>query len=181
MWKCKHCNKKFDYTTTSEKANHSRWCDNNPNRNSGNHIFSALQDKRHGVKKSFEVECVACNKKFSVVEREKLFPSKEKYFCSRSCANSIGGTAKALKHHPDYTAKYTVVAWRHHEKKCVVCGENKIVAVHHLNEVHSDNRPENLVPMCPTHHQYMHSKYKWMVEGVVTEYVNKRAGKLMGN
>jgi len=51
MWKCKHCNKKFDYNTTSEKANHSRWCDDNPNRNSGNHIFSTLQDKRHGVKK----------------------------------------------------------------------------------------------------------------------------------
>lgn len=181
MWKCKHCNKKFDYNTTSEKANHSRWCNKNPNRNASSPVLSAVQDRVHGIKKHFNVTCKNCNKEFTVLEREKLFPSKEKYFCSRSCANSVGGTIKALKHHPDEVAKYRVVAWRHHEKKCVVCGEDKVVAVHHFNENHNDNRPENLVPMCPTHHQYMHSKYKWMVECVVVEYVNKWAGKLTGN
>ena len=30
MWKCKHCSKEFDFDTTSQKANHSRWCDKNP-------------------------------------------------------------------------------------------------------------------------------------------------------
>lgn len=29
-WNCKHCKKKFDFKTASEKANHSRWCDKNP-------------------------------------------------------------------------------------------------------------------------------------------------------
>jgi hypothetical protein len=32
MWKCKYCNKEFDFKTASEKANHSRWCDLNPKR-----------------------------------------------------------------------------------------------------------------------------------------------------
>ena len=46
-------------------------------------------------------------KNFSVIEREKNHPEKDAYFCSRSCANSIGGKAKAVKHHQDddFTSK----------------------------------------------------------------------------
>ena len=36
----------------------------------------------------FEVTCYCCGKRFFVKEDEKHFPSKEKYFCSRSCANT---------------------------------------------------------------------------------------------
>lgn len=173
MWTCKHCNNQFKYTTTSEKANHSRWCDKNPIRNSSNHLYSRGTENKFGKKTSYLVNCFSCNKTFSVIEREKLFPSKEKYFCSRSCANSIGGKVKAIKYYqPDDSVKYTTLAWRYHKKECIVCGENKIVAVHHHNEIHEDNRPANLVPLCPTHHQYMHSKYKWTIKDVVDNYVN---------
>ena len=30
MWKCQHCNQEFNFERSSEKANHSRWCDKNP-------------------------------------------------------------------------------------------------------------------------------------------------------
>lgn len=43
---------------------------------------------RFGEFKKFIVTCHKCNKDFEVVEREKLHPQKEKYHCSRSCANS---------------------------------------------------------------------------------------------
>jgi hypothetical protein len=33
MWRCKHCQIEFDFDTTTIKANHSRWCDQNPKRN----------------------------------------------------------------------------------------------------------------------------------------------------
>lgn len=32
MWTCKHCKKEFELLTPSEKANHSRWCIENPKR-----------------------------------------------------------------------------------------------------------------------------------------------------
>lgn len=35
----------------------------------------------------FEVTCYCCGKHFFVKENEKTFPSKEKYFCSKHCAN----------------------------------------------------------------------------------------------
>lgn len=36
----------------------------------------------------YNVVCSICNKNFKVLERKNSFPSKEKYYCSRSCANS---------------------------------------------------------------------------------------------
>lgn len=46
------------------------------------------QITRFGEFKSFMVVCNKCEKEFEVVEREKLHPQKEKYYCSRSCSNS---------------------------------------------------------------------------------------------
>jgi len=177
MWKCKHCFVKFEYNTTSEKANHSRWCEKNPNRGNGSHLFSRGAINKFGEKKEFRVDCASCTKNFSVIERAKLFPQKKRYFCTRGCANSVGGKAKAERHHTDDKVKYTTVAWRHHEKKCVVCAEDKIVAVHHYNEIHTDNRPENLVPLCPTHHQYMHSRYKNLILKKVEQYISTKFGR----
>jgi hypothetical protein len=180
MWNCKHCNSQFEFNSTSEKANHSRWCEANPklaNFKLSNSIKGANQaNKKYGFKKEFTVKCKCCNKNFIVLEREKLFPKKEIYFCSRICANSVGGKAKAKKYHYDEVATYTTIAWRYHEKKCVACGEDKIVAVHHLNEIHSDNDPKNLIPLCPTHHQYVHSRYKYLVEDKINTYLKEKWG-----
>ena len=44
--------------------------------------------QKRGVEQDFEVECYKCEKIFTVKEFSALFPSKEKYFCSKSCANS---------------------------------------------------------------------------------------------
>jgi len=44
-------------------------------------------DKKLGKVEEFEVHCEKCKKRFIVKERKSQFPKKEKYFCSRSCAN----------------------------------------------------------------------------------------------
>lgn len=176
MWKCKYCNKHFDFVRTTDKGNHAKHCEQNPNRSNSYESLKKGSDKRYGELKVYTVVCDCCSDTFEVQEREKRFPSKEKYFCSRKCANSVGGKAKAKKYFTDDLAHYTTVAWRYHDKKCVVCDERNIVAVHHLNENHSDNRPENLIPLCPTHHQYMHSKHKYLVENYVNDYIKVKWG-----
>lgn len=50
---------------------------------------------RFGEIKKFIVVCETCKKEFEVLEREKLYPQKEKYYCSRSCANT--------RHHSEET------------------------------------------------------------------------------
>ena len=95
---------------------------------------------------------------------------KSKGTCSHSCSNKFFST---LRNKPENYSRYTTLCWKAHKKECVVCGENKIVAVHHMNEDHEDNRVENLVPLCPTHHSYMHSKYKDEILPIVNKYIEK--------
>lgn len=45
-------------------------------------------DQKLGKLLKFNVQCSKCNTTFDVEERELSFPSKEKYYCSRACANS---------------------------------------------------------------------------------------------
>jgi predicted nucleic acid-binding Zn ribbon protein len=88
--------------------------------------------------------------------------------CSRSCANRLFRTKQR---NPNWSEDaYRSTCFAYHEKKCVVCGETKIVAVHHFNGNHNDNRPENLIPICPTHHSYVHSRYAAEVLPAITEY-----------
>ena len=88
--------------------------------------------------------------------------------CSHSCSNKF---FKHLRNKPDTYTRYTTICWENHKKECIVCGENKIVAVHHYNDNHNDNSIENLVPLCPTHHQYVHSRYKHEVIDKIDAYV----------
>lgn len=59
----------------------------------------------------------------------------------------------------------------------MICGEDKIVAVHHYDHNHYNNDPANLVPLCPTHHQYVHSRYKDEVKSIIDDYVRKFRGR----
>jgi hypothetical protein len=175
---CKHCNVQIE-SGVSDFANHTRWCAKNPkvadykkdNATRGQKIIAS----RFGTFQNYDVKCNVCSKCFQVNEREKIFPSKKKYFCSKICACSVGGKARAIKHYlADSDVSYLVVAWRYHERKCVVCKEVNVVAVHHLNGNHDDNDPKNLVPLCPTHHTYMHSRHKTKIINIVNDYVVKK-------
>lgn len=62
------------------------------------HQGSERANNKFGVIKEFKVNCNICQKQFTVLEREKLFPTKEKYYCNRSCANkrSVSSETKEL-------------------------------------------------------------------------------------
>jgi predicted HNH restriction endonuclease len=40
-----------------------------------------------------------------------------------------------------------------------------------MDENRKNNNPSNLVPLCPTHHQYIHSRYRDEVLPIVEEYM----------
>ncbi len=98
------------------------------------------------------------------------YHKKHKGTCSVSCSNSYFRSGPS---NPNWKEdNYTTTCFYHHGKKCLKCGEEKIVGVHHVNGIHTDNRPENLVPLCPTHHQYIHSRYKYEVQPIVDKYLH---------
>lgn len=91
--------------------------------------------------------------------------------CSYSCANKLTKTGPNNGNWKE--DQYRTSCFYYHQKKCVACEEVNIVTVHHLDENHQNNSPDNLIPLCPTHHQYWHSRFKHLVEPVVTEYITK--------
>ena len=133
-----------------------------------------------------KLECIKCfrligNNTFSrhikTCQGMKTCPICSKTFisgattCSYSCSNKyfrMGENNGNWKHDT-----YQSTCFLHHGKKCLVCGEEKIVAAHHVNHNHNDNRIENLVPLCPTHHQYVHSKYVDEVKPIIDNYIEK--------
>jgi hypothetical protein len=99
--RCKFCDLSLEDYSVSARANHTRWCDKNPNRKKTTENIGAARKRGHAKKwgelKDFQVKCLKCDCEFTVNEREKRFPEREKYFCSRSCANSRGPRSESFK------------------------------------------------------------------------------------
>lgn len=48
--------------------------------------------------------------------------------------------------------------FEHHEPKCAICGESRIVEVHHIDHNRENDSPINLIPLCPNCHRLYHNK-----------------------
>jgi len=93
--------------------------------------------------------------------------SKDNQTCSNQCAGK-----KFVTCWPDAKLKnYRTICFRRHVRKCVICEEENLVQVHHLDENHTNDDLFNLIPLCPTHHNYMHSKFKSLIEEKVKHYI----------
>jgi len=90
--------------------------------------------------------------------------------CSNACSNRFSRRGIILTNDP---TNYRTICFRHHIRKCVICGEERILAVHHHDKNKKNDDPTNLVPLCPTHHAYMHSKYIGLIEKKVNKYVEE--------
>lgn len=191
---CIYCSK--GCKNHNSHRNHERLCSKNPNRkelNSNNFksMFGEFGCEFCGeickTKQNLRKHAAACDKNpFVITTKGKTCPVCEKVFvststtCSYSCSNTLfrhkqeGGTQYKTDDALAESGRYREICFRYHEAKCIICSEDKIVEVHHLNENHDDNRPQNLVPLCPTHHQYYHSKFRELIEPQILEYVKTR-------
>ena len=111
--------------------------------------------------------CPICGEDFETTVAGKL----AKETCSYSCANSYFRSGENHSHYKDGTYSYRNVCFKAHGKECIICGEKRAVAVHHYDGNRKNNDPNNLVPLCPTHHQYWHSKYKKLIEEKVENFI----------
>ncbi len=112
--------------------------------------------------------CPVCSTSFEA----RLWGKKEKTTCSHSCSNTFFRSGKNNGNWNDDS--YRSTCFLYHKKECVVCKESNIVEVHHLDENKNNNSPENLIPLCPTHHQYWHSRYKEQIEEIISKYISDR-------
>jgi hypothetical protein len=126
------------------------------------HFDKKASTRKH---KDVDITCPVCDKEF----KTKSGGSKARKTCSYACSNSHFRSGQNNGNwNEDY---YRTTCFLFHKKECVVCGEDLIVEAHHYDENHENNLPENLVPLCPTHHRYWHSRYKHLVVDKVDQYV----------
>jgi hypothetical protein len=129
------------------------------------HFDKNWKQKQEKKYLTIEKDCPICGTKFFTLKNHK----KEKTTCSHSCANSF---FRSSINNPNWKDScYRTTCFAFHKKECVICGENKIVEVHHYDGDKKNNTPENLIPLCPTHHQYYHSKYKLEVKPKIDKYI----------
>lgn len=115
-------------------------------------------------------ECPVCNKIF---ETKKGHP-REKTVCGHSCSNTYFRTGENNGMYKNgKITRYSTICFRHHKKECIICEEDKIVGVHHFDENNKNNEPDNLIPLCPTHHMYYHSRHRHLVEQKIIDYRNE--------
>lgn len=100
------------------------------------------------------------------------FPVKQRAAktCGYACSNKFFRTGP--NHGNWKESQYVTTCFHYHKKQCVVCDEQLVVEVHHLDEDKTNNDPTNLIPLCPTHHRYWHSRHKHLVIDAVTTYVD---------
>jgi hypothetical protein len=111
--------------------------------------------------------CPVCNTLF---ETKKNHP-REKFTCSHSCSNTHFAIRR---NNPKNWKNYRTICFKHWEKKCILCGFDKVVEVHHLDYNNKNNNKDNLVPVCPNHHQMIHTN-EWG-EQTVNEIKEKLRG-----
>jgi hypothetical protein len=134
---CPHCGEHL-FMNKRSFANHVRWCKKNPKyeeikKSTIDKVKKAIENKtinEKGELKKFKVNCAKCGKEFEVEEREKEFPLKEKYYCSRSCANSHEMTEETRKKTSESLKKYARTKGMkiaqdifQEDKVCPICGK----------------------------------------------------------
>lgn len=121
--------------------------------------------------------CPVCNKEFETQDGGK----RERKTCSISCSNTKyrsgknNGNWKDISEYTErknrFAIKYRSICFENHKHECVVCGENKLLDVHHFDGNKFNNSAENLIPICATHHNYLHSKYR---DEIIEKVINFR-------
>lgn len=118
--------------------------------------------------------CPTCSNKFETL----LDNRDEKVTCSKSCANTYFRSGKNNPNWRNDSNNYRKTCFEFNKKECIICGENRIVEVHHLDGNRSNNDISNLIPLCPTHHSYWHSEYRYIIEDKIYNFVKNNASVL---
>lgn len=111
------------------------------------------------------------NHKSCIVCEDPIKNYKTSATCGYACANKHFRSGPSAGNWKD--SSYRTTCFHYHDKICVICGESNIVTVHHLDEDRNNNSPDNLIPLCPTHHQYWHSRFRHLVESKVMSYLDE--------
>ena len=114
---------------------------------------SEKTDRLYGIVATHKKLCESCGLIFDWVGRLHTKMYRRVRFCSRSCSNKNNG---AIRWRSEQPKNYRTICFQFYAKRCILCGFDKVVSVHHLDQNHENNEPGNLVPICSNHHTMIH-------------------------
>lgn len=146
--KCKLCKKEFHVKPSWLKYGNGKYC--------------SSKCQYEGRKNGINVKCFICSKEVykpkGILEKSK----SKKYFCSKSCQTKWRNTEFIGTKHANWIngeSTYRNILERADIKKlCYRCGnkDKRILAVHHIDLNHKNNRLENLAWLCHNCHHLVH-------------------------
>lgn len=99
------------------------------------------------------IECKRC---------KKMKKHQAKGYCP-GCYNYVFhlDKTKAGQYRKDHNID--IETYKRITSECLICGFDKVVDLHHLDENKKNNSESNLVGLCPNHHKMLHD-FKWRKE-----------------
>lgn len=147
--KCEQCRKYF-----KKYAHHLKY-----NKLNGHKTFCSTTCSNEYKKTGILIKCANCEKQVwktkAVLKRSK----SGKYFCSKHCATIVNNTVyKSAENNPNWAggnSSYRKIALNAYGSFCRVCNYSieAILEVHHIDGNRKNNKLENLMVLCPTHHK----------------------------
>lgn len=136
------------------------------------HFSQKAVNERNRRWEIIEKECPVCGDLF---EAQKGHP-KEKMTCGYACSNTYFRTGPKngqwKERNSSVYSSYRTTCFYYHGEQCIICGEKEVVDAHHLDGDRSNNVPENLIPLCPTHHCYIHRGKSHLIQEQINEYIH---------
>ncbi len=74
------------------------------------------------------------------------------------CYNSVFHIDKVLAANKMKRYNLSYALYKEITSKCVICGFDKVIDLHHLDHNHKNNSRENLIGLCPNHHKMLHDR-----------------------
>ena len=106
--------------------------------------------------------CYKCYKKYSwkpkkqTCERcKRELPMQAKGLC-KGCYNFVFHLDRAKAGNYQKYHNLSPEFYKEITKSCVICGFDKVIDLHYLDENRKNNSKENLVGLCPNHHKMFH-------------------------
>lgn len=145
---CLHC--KTDFSTYRAPSKQAKYC--------------SPRCAQLAKIKLVEIKCAYCKKSFQRHPSD-LNHSKSGFrFCSKKCkgmAQRIGGIPEIMPSHYGTASEKYRNLFTIEELKCYRCGYDEFpcaVEIHHKDEDRSNNKKENLIPLCACCHRALHNK-----------------------
>lgn len=89
-------------------------------------------------------------------------PHHAKGYCA-GCYNSIFHLQETKDYNNQKRHKISSELYNQITQKCILCGFNQFVELHHIDCNRHNNSKENMVGLCPNHHKMIHT-LKWREE-----------------